>query len=192
MFEQIAFYSLALVTLVSALFVVTLRNVLHSALCLGLCLFGVAGLFATLGADFVFVSQVLVYVGGIAVLVLFVVLLAARHSELVLRQTNQQWAAGLFIAAATLWSMCRYIAAYRAADLVVGATPTTRSIARLLLTDLAVPFELISLILLVALVGAILFSRYQDVPSPDLENPEPAEPGREPAPESKEPTEAQS
>ncbi|MCX5789887.1 MAG: NADH-quinone oxidoreductase subunit J [Elusimicrobia bacterium] len=158
MIEQIAFYSLAAVTLVAALLVVTLRNVLHSALSLGLCLFGVAGIFATLGADFVAASQVLVYVGGIALLVLFVVLLAARHSELVLRQTNQQWAAGLFIAGATLWGMSRYIAAYRGLSATTEAHPTTRDIAQLLLKDLAVPFELISLVLLVALAGAILYS----------------------------------
>ena len=158
MIEQIAFYSLAAVTLAAALLVVTLRNVLHSALSLGLCLFGVAGIFATLGADFVAASQVLVYVGGIAVLVLFVVLLAARHSELVLRQTNEQWAAGLFIAGATLWGMSRYIATYRGLSAATEAHPTTHDIAQLLLKDLAVPFELISLVLLVALAGAILYS----------------------------------
>lgn len=161
--EPLAFYTLATLTLVSALCVVTLRNVLHSALSLGLCLAGVAGIFATLGADFVFVAQILVYVGGIAVLVLFVVLLAARHSELVLRQTNQQWLAGLFLAGASLWGMARYIEVYRSQGLAAPAQPTTRAIARLMLTDWAVPFELVSLVLLAALAGAILFS-HRDLP----------------------------
>ncbi|MBI4345517.1 MAG: NADH-quinone oxidoreductase subunit J [Elusimicrobia bacterium] len=158
--QEIAFYLLAAVTLVSALCVVTLRNVLHSSLSLGLCLAAVAGIFATLGADFVFVAQILVYVGGIAVLVLFVVLLAARQSETFLRQTNQQWLAGVFLAGASLWGMARYIELYRSHTQLAPATPTTRAIARLLLTDLAVPFELVSLVLLAALAGAILYSHH--------------------------------
>ncbi|MBI4423217.1 MAG: NADH-quinone oxidoreductase subunit J [Elusimicrobia bacterium] len=170
MLEQIAFYSLALLTVGAALCVVTLRNVLHSALCLGLCLFGVAGIFATLGADFVFVSQLLVYVGGIAVLVLFVVLLAARHSELVLRQTNQQWLAGLFLSGASLWGMARYIEVYKTQAMTSTASPTTKDIARLLLTDLAVPFELVSLVLLAALAGAILYSHRDREPAEGADN----------------------
>ena len=158
--QEIAFYVLATLTLASALCVVTVRNVLHSSLSLGLCLAGVAGIFATLGADFVFVSQILVYVGGIAVLVLFVVLLAARQSQSFLRQTNQQWLAGIFLAGASLWGMARYIELYRAHTSVAAASPTTRAIAKLMLTDLAVPFELVSLILLAALVGAILYSHH--------------------------------
>ena len=138
---------------------VTVRNVLHSALALGLCLFCVGGLYASLGADFIFAAQVLVYVGGIAVLVLFVVLLAARHSESVLRQTNNQWMAGLLICGVTLWGMARYIEPYRSKLVFWDAKPTTNALGRLLLTDLAVPFELISVILLAALAGAILYSR---------------------------------
>lgn len=166
MLEAIAFHLLAALTIASALCVVTLRNVLHSALSLGLCLFGVAGIFATLGADFVFVSQILVYVGGIAVLVLFVVLLAARHSELVLRQTNQQALAAVLIAAACFWGMFRYGREFIEFAAPAPAVPTTRLIARQLLTDWAVPFELVSLVLLAALAGAILYS-HQEAPEPE-------------------------
>ena len=157
--EQLAFYALSALVLVSAVGVVTLRNVLHAALLLGLCLFGVAGIFASLGADFLFASQILVYVGGIAVLVLFVVLLAARHSELVLRQTNTQWLAALLVCGVTFWGMARYISPYLGKRVFWEAKPTTAPLARLLLADLAVPFELISLVLLAALTGAILFSK---------------------------------
>jgi len=158
MLEHIIFYSLAAVIVASAIGVVTLRNVLHSALMLGLCLFGVAGIFAMLGADFVAGAQTLVYVGGIAVLVLFVVLLAARHSESVLRQTNNQWMAGLLIGGVTLWGMARYIAGYWKTSVFWSAKPTTAALGAKLLTDFAVPFELVSLVLLAALAGAVLFS----------------------------------
>lgn len=162
MLEPIIFYSLAVLTLGSAVAVVTLRNVLHSALMLGLCLFGVAGLFASLGADFLFAAQIIVYVGGIAVLILFVVLLAARHSELVLRQTNSQWFGGLLLAAAAVWCMARYVRPWLTQPAMTEPGPTTAALARLLLTDLAVPFEFISLILLAALAGAVLFSRHNE------------------------------
>lgn len=157
--EAFVFYSLAAVTLVSALGVVTLRNTLHSALLLGLSLAGVAGLFGTLGADFLFGAQLLVYVGGIALLMLFVVMLAGRASELHLKQVNRMWGAGLAICGALFWGMWRYIEP----TVTVGAqgepAPTTARIGRLLLSDLAVPFELITVILIAALIGAVVFTR---------------------------------
>ena len=81
MMESIVFYSLAAVTLVSALMVVTLRNTFHSALFLGLSLAGVAGIFGTLGSDFLFAAQIMIYVSGIAVLILFVVLLSGEEGD---------------------------------------------------------------------------------------------------------------
>ena len=159
MIEQAAFWSLAGITVLSALGVVLLRNVLHSALMLGLCLLGVAGLFASLSADFIFASQILIYVGGIAVLILFVVLLAGRASELQMRQVNGQWPAALAVCGVTFYGMLRYIAPYRETLAPAGPQPTTHRLGRLLLGGLAVPFELVTLILLAALVGAILFSK---------------------------------
>ena len=156
--DQIAFYSLAAVTLLSALAVVTLRNVLHSALCLGLCLAGVAGLFASLGADFLFASQILVYVSGVAVLVLFVVLLAGRHSELHLRQTNRNWPPALAVAGTALWGLSRVGEGFRGVSADSALRPTTKLLGRLLMDDYAVPFELVSLVLVAALVGAIVFT----------------------------------
>lgn len=159
MIEQIVFYMLASVILLSALGVVLMRNVMHSALCLGLCLAGVAGIFASLGSDFLFAAQILVYVGGIAVLILFVVLLAGRASDQVLRQINEQWMAAALICGIFLWSFAR--AAGQFAGLTLRSEPaaTTLSIAGLLLGEYAVPFELTSLILLASMVGAVLFGR---------------------------------
>lgn len=157
--EHIAFYCLAAVTLGSAVGVVLLRNVLHSALLLGLCLAGVAGLFASLGADFLFASQIMIYVSGVAVLVLFVVLLAGRHSELHLRQTNRNWPPALAVAGLALWAVSRVSEGFRGVTADSTLRPTTRLLGRLLMDDYAVPFELVSLILIAALVGAIVFTR---------------------------------
>src|SRR2546423_13236828 len=112
--EHIIFFSLAGVTLITALGVVLMRNVLHSALSLGLCLLGVAGLFASLSADFLFAAQILIYVGGISVLILFAVLLAARASELVMRQTNEQWLAAGFVCIASMSALMYYLRPFKA------------------------------------------------------------------------------
>jgi NADH:ubiquinone oxidoreductase subunit 6 (subunit J) len=157
--EAITFYTLSAVTLLSALGVVLLRNVLHSALLLGLCLAGVAGLFASLGADFLFAAQILIYVGGIALLVLFVVLLSGRHSELHLRQVNDYWMGALAVCVALFAGMWRYIVAQAGVLATAKAQPTTARLGAALADYLALPFELVSLILIVALVGAVIFSR---------------------------------
>ena len=164
MTEAIVFYSFACVAVLSALGVVLLRNSLHCALLLGLCLSAVAGIFGTLGADFLFAAQLLVYVGGVAVLVLFVVLLSGRSSELRLRQVNDQWLAGILLCSAAFWGMWRYISSYGDDLAASPAGPSTAALGRLLCGNLAVPFELVSLVLVAALIGAVLFTRPVDDP----------------------------
>lgn len=160
--ERLVFWCLAGTTLVSALAVVTLRNVLHSALFLGLALAGVAGLFASLGADFLFAAQLLVYVTGVAVLVLFVVMLSGRASELHLRQINDHWIGSLLICGGILWGLWGTVSLFRGVRAEGAVRPTTAELGRLFLSDFALPFELISIILIVALVGAVLFTRPEE------------------------------
>jgi len=159
MIEQITFGMLASVVILAALGVVLMRKVMHSALCLGLCLAGVAGIFASLGSDFIFGAQILVYVGGIAVLILFVVLLAGQASDLVVRQINEQWLAAVLICMIFLWSFAKIAVQFAGARALTDPAPTTKAIAGLLLGDYAVPFEMTSLILLVSMVGAVIFGR---------------------------------
>ncbi len=159
MIEQIVFYLLAAVIILSALGVVLLPGAMHSALCLGLCLAGVAGIFASLGADFVFAAQILVYVGGIAVLILFVVLLAGSASDLAARQINGQWLPTLVICAAFIWAFLKIPAYFSGIYGTFTPAPTVKAIAGAMLGDYAVPFELISLVLLASMTGAVLFAR---------------------------------
>ena len=159
MIETIAFYCMAAVALTGALLVVSLRNTVHSALALGLSLSGVAGLFAVLGADFLFAGQLLIYVGGIAILIVFVVMLLGRTSDLHLRQVNEQWAAALLVCGITGAGLWRLGSMFRHASSSVPGAATTRAIGLLMLGDYAVPFELISLVLMAALLGAVFFSR---------------------------------
>lgn len=164
MFEQFVFYSLAALVVVSAALVVTMRNTVHSALFLGLSLAGVAGIFATLGADFLFAAQIMVYVGGIAVLIIFAVMLLGRASDLHLRQVNNQWLAALLIcliSGAGLWKVaCKVTKAGAGPSLAA----TTGPLGLAMVGNYAVPFELISLVLTAALLGAIFFSHVEKQP----------------------------
>ena len=167
--EAIAFYSFAAVAVLSALGVVLLRNSLHCALFLGLCLSAVAGIFATLGADFLFAAQLLIYVGGVAVRFFFVVLLSGRTSELRLRQVNDQWLAGILICSAAFWGMWHYISSHGSDLALSAAGPSTAALGKLFSGSFAVPFELISLVLIAALMGAVLFTRPVDDPKDEKE-----------------------
>ena len=158
MLQQIVFFSLAGLALLSALLVVTLRNTVHSALFLGLCLAALAGLFAQLGADFLFACHLLVYVGGIALLIMFVVMLLGRASDLHLRQINNQWMAALLICAISLVGLWKVARLFASTTQAASPAPTTSALGALMLSDYAVPFELVSLVPTAALLGAVFFS----------------------------------
>ena len=159
MLEQIAFYSLSALVLLSALAVVLHRNTVHSSLFLGLSLAGVAGLFACLGADFLFAAQIMVYVSGVAVLVMFVVMLLGRASDLHNRQVNEFWMAALLVCAIAGAGLLKIARSFALTYSAAPAEPGTRVIGKLFMADYLVPFELVSLILLAALLGAVFFSR---------------------------------
>src|SRR5215469_8799438 len=99
MLELVLFYIFAAIAVVSAIFVITRHNVVHSAAFLGATLFAVAGIFLTLHAEFLAGVQVIVYVGGILVLFVFVIMLiSVEHAEHE-RQFNRQWTIALITAA---------------------------------------------------------------------------------------------
>ncbi len=159
MISSLLFFFLAALVLIPALLVVTVRNVFHSALWLIVSLMGVAGVYACLAADFLFAVQILVYVGGVMVLLLFVVLLSGKPSDWAGRQVSQHsWLAALaasFVAAA--------IVSVIAAWPLTTAAPeapllTTGALGSVLMNELVLPFEVISLVLLASLVGAVYFS----------------------------------
>jgi NADH-quinone oxidoreductase subunit J len=167
MIQNVVFCLLAAMTLVPALLVVTVRNVFHAALYLVLSLTGVAGLFAMMGADFLFVSQLLVYSGGILILLLFVVLLSGRREDWVERQLNAQWMGALLVSAAFTALLALMMKKMPAAEIATEAMPTTAALGLLLLKDMLLPFEAVSFVLLAALVGAVHFSQ-KDIPHPGL------------------------
>jgi NADH:ubiquinone oxidoreductase subunit 6 (subunit J) len=141
-----------------SLVVVTARSVFRGAIALAAALGVAAGLFALLGADFVAAGQLLIYVGGIMIIMLFVIMLSQRPLAKLDRQANDQWLwAALFSLAVTCGLIVQFRAVYRGVFFNPEAAPTSASIGRLLLGDMIVPFEAVSLVLLAALVGAVYF-----------------------------------
>lgn len=154
-------FSVVLIAL--SLFVVTSRSVFRSAIALTAALAVVSGLFALLGADFVAASQLLIYVGGIMIIMLFVIMLSQRSLSSLETQTNEQWLlAGFFSLAVACGLGAQFIAAYKSVYTTTEALPTTASMGRLLLGPMLVPFEAVSLVLLAALVGAVYFGQKKE------------------------------
>jgi NADH-quinone oxidoreductase subunit J len=179
--EGVLFYVLAIMTLFMAVFVVTARVAVHSALFLISTLVNVALLFILLRAEFVAGVQILVYVGGVMVLFLFVIMLVQTRAEEEARvklYTGQTWPAviiALLLAVSFYFAMNPAQAAFRpSADAAVasstdsGARSTsgagyvsqdTQQVGDALYRKAALPFEIASLLLLVAMVGAVLLAR---------------------------------
>ena len=162
------FYGFALMTVASALLVVTVRNIVHAAFSLMVTLFGVAGLYVFLQADFLAATQVIVYVGGILVLILFGVMMTSGHFEMP-RQIKSHIERGQLllggIVALALFMLLLTVIANTPAwknriDDGTELPPTTEIIGeRILAGPFLLPFEVVSVLLLVALIGAALISR---------------------------------
>jgi NADH-quinone oxidoreductase subunit J len=155
------FYLFAFVTVVSGLLVVTMKDIFHCALFLILCLFSVAGIYVLLGADFIAAVQVLLYVGAISVLMIFAIMLTAKVSGIGIKQQNEQVPIAIittvaFVAIA-LYGLGKTI--WNIKDDVQIPDNTTMEIGKLLMTRYVVPFEIVSVVLLAALIGAIVIAR---------------------------------
>ncbi|MHB0912474.1 MAG: NADH-quinone oxidoreductase subunit J family protein [Armatimonadota bacterium] len=159
MMERIAFIALAALVLGSALGVVTARNIFHSLLFLAFSFLGVAGTYLLLSADFLAVVQVLVYIGAIVVLLMFALMLTHRVMAENLSQTVGQWWIALFAATAIFVVLYRIFVTHPWALAPAPQGPTTGIVGRELLTTYLLPFELASVVLLVAMVGAIILAK---------------------------------
>jgi NADH-quinone oxidoreductase subunit J len=170
MLEAIAFYTLAALVLGFGVLVITARNTVHSVLFLVANFLCVAVMYVALSAEFLAVIQVLVYAGGIVVLYLFVVMLvnlkAMPEAHLDPRRRSRL---GFIIASAILAEVSAILVySARRADAVaapagpmesVPVSGNTEVVGWLLYTDYLVPFEVASVLLLVAMIGAILLAR---------------------------------
>jgi len=158
--RDLLFYGLALLTLAGAAAVALSRNIVHSALGLLLALLGTASIYALLSADFLAIAQVLVYVGGVLVLILFAVMLTSRIAETKVSNASLGVPAGMALVLAT--APVLLFAAFAtpwATRPPPAPGPTTRAIGNAFLTRWLLPFEVASLVLLATLVGAVVVAR---------------------------------
>ena len=160
-FAPLIFIGLSLLTVVSAAWIAFSKNLVHSAFALLGTFAGVAGLFIMLGADFLGIVQLLVYIGGILVLYLFAVLMTTGIGDI--RITNQSISVKAAVPALILFLLLIaklvYTTHWFVADQLKPLEPTTGPIGNALLGQYLLPFELISILLLATLVGAVAAAR---------------------------------
>jgi len=165
--DTILFYVFAVLVLAGGILTITRRSAVHSAISLIVSLLGVAGLYLLQKAEFLFAVQIVLYIGGIMVLFLFVIMLVNLDQAAKERQFNKQWLVGL--AAAGLvglqigWFVIKGKAAFAiATPSMPGASAgegNTEQIAQVLFSEYLLPFEIASILLLVAVVGSVIMAK---------------------------------
>jgi NADH-quinone oxidoreductase subunit J len=157
---DIIFYIFAILTIVSAGLVVFSKNIVYSAFSLLVTFFSVAGIYVLLNADFIAITQLLIYVGGILVLLLFGVMLTTNVTNVELNAQTLKAIPATIIAA--------IVAALLVSTVIstkwkVNETPpmnnTVKGLGELLLTKYLLPFEIASIVLLAAIIGAAFLAR---------------------------------
>ncbi len=157
--SKFGIYAIFLFTLASGLLAVSLRNIFHAALALVFALLGIAGVYFVLHAEFLAAVQILLYVGAIMTLLIFVVMLTSRIGDASIPTSNRQrWPAAL-------GALCLILFLVRVIGKTVWplkeplSTVDAVQIGKELMGTYVLPFEIISLVLVVALVGAIVIAR---------------------------------
>lgn len=154
--SHLAFIAIAVLTLASALAAALLKKLIHAALCLALCFVGVAAFYFLLGAEFIGLVQVFVYVGAVAILIVFTILLTAREYD---PPAPFKWG-GALIAAAVFaglaWSILK--TAPTAGTVPEVASITVKQIGDSLMTSYIWPLQCVGLILTAALIGALVLA----------------------------------
>ena len=158
--SAVAFTFLAVLILGGALGVVTTRNVAHAALFLLLSLGSISGIFILLVAEFLALVQLLIYGGAIIIVLLFALMLT-RAEEFSNVRANPQWAVAA-VAALSIFGVLGGVILNNKLDTQELAGPSLEELGTELFTNWVVPFEIASLILLVALIGAIILARASD------------------------------
>ena len=163
--NQALFIFFAVLAVASAILMVTRRNIVHGAVFLITTLLSTAGIFLLLEAEFLFIVQIILYVGGIMVLFVFVIMLVNLDVALHQVQFNRHWLVALLLALVLGSEVTAAIAVSRqglqtiAAAPAVALEPNTERIASALFRTYMLPFELASILLLVAMIGAVVMAK---------------------------------
>ena len=161
--SDFVFWFIAIFTVISAITVVVNNQLLYSAIALLFTLFGVAGMYIFLWADFIAGVQLLVYIGGINVLIIFGIMLTNRISSVRLSQTNVQQGIGGVVG---LWTFIMLTVVITKTQWYqspgIEPSSTVYGLGTLLMTKYLLPFEAASILLLGALIGAAILSRQEN------------------------------
>jgi len=168
--RDLVFVALALLTVVPAVWVVSSRNIVHAGFALLFTLLGVAGLYAFLGADFLAVTQLMVYVGGVLVLVLFTVMMTHVPAAGKRRHGLDRLVPPAVFAAAVFGVLYKVVTAVEWNASAAPAKATTAEIGARLMTTYIFPFEYVSIVLLAAMIGAAILIRERRPEADDEEN----------------------
>jgi NAD(P)H-quinone oxidoreductase subunit 6 len=165
--QIVSFGILATMVIVAALGVVLLSNIVYSAFLLGGVFISIAGLYILLNADFVAAAQVLIYVGAVNVLILFAIMLVNKRQEFapMARRWIRNLATGLVCVG--LFVLLGAMVLSQRWAIATGVTPVVNSvqeIAKHFFSDFLLPFELASVLLLMAMIGAIILARRDILP----------------------------
>jgi NADH:ubiquinone oxidoreductase subunit 6 (subunit J) len=163
-FHPVAFSIIAAWILVCAVGVVTFKNIVHSAVSMVFCFVGVAAIYLLLNASLVAIIQLLVYVGAISVVILFAIMLTEAQGGDYRLFFNRQtvFAFPLAVAVATVVTVILVSSRYSKAIAHTSLTPSLADLSKLLFNAYVLPFELVSLVLLAAMIGAIVLARRED------------------------------
>lgn len=157
---DLIFYLFAAITILSAFFVVTNRNIVYSAFFLLFTFFGVAGIYVLLGADFVAIVQLIVYVGGILILLLFGVMLTNKITNVEIKTgTINIYPAVIGVGLLSGSLLAALITSNWKTFPTEAPLPTTAALGTMLLQEYSLVFELLGIILLIALIGAASIAR---------------------------------
>ena len=158
---SLPFTILAALTLISGYAAMRLRNLVHCALCLVLTFVGLAGLYLQLGAEFVGLAQVLVYVGAVAILIVFAILLTRNTEPDASAPTvSSSWMVGLAVTVLTAGSIIFAILTSAQVGRALPPKPdaSVKHIGEQLMTQYVLPLEVIALLLTVAMIGAVIIA----------------------------------
>ena len=161
--DVVAFWGLAVLLIGSALAVVLTKNLFHSVLWLALALTAVAGIFLSLDAEFLAAVQLLLYAGGVITIVVFAIVVTERLVGERITQVSRRLLMGVILAGALLVALLRFL---RGAELPVErpvvTVDVTRVLGQVLMTEFVLPFELLAVLLVIGLLGALYFARPDD------------------------------
>jgi NADH:ubiquinone oxidoreductase subunit 6 (subunit J) len=160
--EGITLFVVGGVLLAASLGVVLAKNLFHAVLWLALALVATAGLFVLLHAEFLAAAQVLLYAGGVVTIVVFAIMLTERLAGERVSQMNRGIGWGALVAAAAFVAVAAVVVPATLRSAPPAAAPTTAALGRALVTEWALAFEVLAVLLVSALLGAVYLARTED------------------------------